>query len=362
MKLLPADFYEFCTPWPEPVHDEVLGMSCLEEIKPFRLGMSVFRGNDFHLVSGLQHVRKRNQLHIDFRGNRLASYLRMDHVSKIQCCRTILDGLLFPLRSEYQYSGGSQVIMDDVQKFERIDIRANENFLHLGQPLVHFIVILTYIAVLLICPMRGDTFLRNVIHTLGANLHLDPDTSLAHQCTMQGLISVALGMLHPVAHTVCLVPVNSCDYGEYVITLISFSLLVILLRGIEDNPYGIEVVDLLEGNLLGDHLVPDGVRRLHALLDFEIETGIVQRLADRFYEFVNALFLVGHVAVYLGADVIIGIRLLVTQPDVLHLGLDLIETEPVRQRNENEHGLAQNLVALVFRHEFDGAAIVQTVS
>ena len=108
--------------------------------------------------------------------------------------------------------------------------------------------------------------------------------------------------------------------------------------------------------------MPDGVRRLHALLDFEIETGIVKRLADRFYEFVNALFLVGHVAVYLGADVVIGIRLLVTQPDVLHLGLDLIETEPVRQRNENEHGLAQNLVALVFRHEFDGAAIVQTVS
>lgn len=267
-----------------------------------------------------------------------------------------------PLRSEYQYSGGSQVIMDDIQKFERVDVRAYENFLHFGQPLVHFIVILTYIAVLLICPMRGNTFLCNVIHTLGAYLHLNPDTGLAHQCTMQGLVSVALGMLHPISYAVGLVPVNSCNYGEYVITLVSFRLLVIFLRGIEDNPYGIEVVDLLEGNLLGDHLVPDGVRRLHSLLDFEIETGIVQCLADRFYEFVNALFLVGHVAVDLGADVIIGVRLLVTQPDVLHLGLDLIETEPVRQRNENEHGLAQNLVALVFRHEFDGAAIVQTVS
>ena len=209
--------------------------------------------------------------------------------------------------------------MDDIQKFERIDVRAYENFLHLGQPLVHFIVILTYIAVLLISPMRGNTFLRDVIHSLGANLYLDPDTCLAHQCTMQGLISVALGMLHPVAYAVCLIPVNSCDYGEYVITLISFRLLVIFLRGIEYNPYCIEVVDLLEGNLLGDHLVPDGVRRLHALLDLKIETGIVQGLADRFYEFVNALFLVGHVAVDLGADVVIGIRLLVAQPDVLHL-------------------------------------------
>ena len=79
-------------------------------------------------------------------------------------------------------------------------------------------------------------------------------------------------MLHPVTYAVGLVPVNSCNYGEYVITLVSFSLLVIFLRGIEDNPYCIEVVDLLEGNLLGDHLVPDGVRRLHALLDFEIKT------------------------------------------------------------------------------------------
>ena len=84
-------------------------------------------------------------------------------------------------------------------------------------------------------------------------------------------------------------------------------------------------------------------------------------IADRTYEFVNAFLLVGHVPVDLGADVVIGIRLLVPQPDVFHFRLHLVQSKPVGQRYEYEHGFAQNLVTLVFRHEFDGAAVVQAV-
>ena len=114
------------------------------------------------------------------------------------------------------------------------------------------------------------------------------------------------------------------------VALISLRLLVgVCGSRIEDDSHGIEVVDLLEGYLLGNHLVPDGVRCLYPLLYLEIETCLFEGIADRTYEFVNAFLLVGHVPVDLGTDVVIGIRLLVPQPDVFHFGLHLVQSEPV---------------------------------
>ena len=209
--------------------------------------------------------------------------------------------------------------MYDVQKFEGIDIRADENFLDFGQPLVHLIVILAYVAVLLVCPMCSDTFLRDVIHPLRPDLNLDPDARLAHKSTVKRLVAIALWMLDPVPHAVRLVSVKSCNYGEYVIALVTFSFIDIDRNRIENYPYRIEVIDLFEGNLLGNHLVPDGIRSLYPLLYLEIESRLLQCLPDRFDELVNALFLVGHVPVDLGADFIVRVRFLIPQPDVLHL-------------------------------------------
>ena len=113
--------------------------------------------------------------------------------------------------------------------------------------------------------------------------------------------------------------------------------------------------------MLGLHLVPDGIRCLDSLLHPEIEAGIFERLVYRRNEFVYALFLVGNVAVDLGADVIVCLRLLVAQLDVLHLGLYSVQAQAVGERNEDEHCLAKYLVPFVLRHVLDGAAVVEPV-
>ena len=283
----------------------------------------------------------------------------MNQIREIKGCGTFLDGFLFSLRSEDENSGGGQVFVDDIEQFKGIDIWTYQDFLDLGKPFVHFAVIFADIAVLLVRPVGCNTFLCNVIHSPCPDLNLDPDTGIAHQCAVESFISIALRVLDPIAYPLGLISVKSCYYGEYVVALISLRLLVVVCGSrIEDDSHCIEVVDLLEGYLLGNHLVPDGVRCLYPLLYLEIETCLFEGIADRTYEFVNAFLLVGHVPVDL---VVIGIRLLVPQPDVFHFGLHLVQSEPVGQRYEYEHGLAQNLVTLVFRHEFDGAAVVQTV-
>ena len=64
--------------------------------------------------------------------------------------------------------------MNDIQKFKSIDIRADENLLHFGEPLVHLTVILADIAVLLIGPVCSDTFFGDVVHAFRANLDFYP--------------------------------------------------------------------------------------------------------------------------------------------------------------------------------------------
>ena len=177
---------------------------------------------------------------------------------------------------------------------------------------------------------------------------------------MQSLISVVLRMFYPVTHAVRLIPVNSSDYREYVITLVSLTFMRILCR-IEDYADCIKVIYLLESQLFGDHLVPDRIRRFHPSFDLEIESGVCQCLPDRADELVDALLLVGQVSVNLRCDVVVCIRFFIAEPDVLHFRLHLIQTETVSQRHEDVHGLAQDLVTLVLRHEFYGTAVMQPV-
>ena len=163
--------------------------------------------------------------------------------------------------------------MDNVEELESIDVRAYEYFLYLGKPLVHLAVVFPDVAVLLVCPVCGYALLGNVVHPPGAYLDLDPESPYAHESAVEGFVTVALGMLDPVPDPVGLVPVNACDYGEYVVALVSFR-----LRGgsvgRENDSDRIEVIDLFERDVLGLHLVPDGIWRLYPFLDAEIEAGI----------------------------------------------------------------------------------------
>ena len=250
--------------------------------------------------------------------------------------------------------------MDDVEEFERAHVGADEYLLDLGQPLVHLAVVLADIAFVLVCPVGGDTLLGYVVHALGAYLHFDPDAYLAHQGAVKRLVAVALRMPHPVADAAGLVLVNARDDGEDAVALAALGLLGVGGRG-EDDADGIQVVHLLELHVLGAHLVPDGIRGLDALLYHEVESGLLEGRGDGRDELVYALVLVHDALVDAAGDLAESLGLLVFQPDVLHLGLHLVETQAVRQGDEDEHRLAEDLVPLVFGHELYGAAVVQTV-
>ena len=107
--------------------------------------------------------------------------------------------------------------------------------------------------------------------------------------------------------------------------------------------------------------MPDGVRGLDPLFYFKPDSCICQRCVDRSNKFIDFLILVANVAVDLGCNRVECLGFLITQPDIFHFRFYTIKTKPVGEGNEDEHGLAQYLVSLVFRHELYGAAIVEPV-
>ena len=139
------------------------------------------------------------------------------------------------------------------------------------------------------------------------------------------------------------------------------SLRLVVRSAVKDDPYGIKVIDLLECHTLGVHLMPYRVWGLDPLPDLECHAGCLQGGLYRSDEIIDLLLLVAKVLVDLCSYVVECIRFLISEPDVFHFRFDSIKTKSVGKRNEYEHGLAENLVSLVLRHELNGPAVMQTV-
>ena len=110
------------------------------------------------------------------------------------------------------------------------------------------------------------------------------------------------------------------------------------------------------------HLVPNGVRSLHACLEFVVDTHLVERLFYRTGELTEE-----HVALFLrrsklALDGSILFRMLVFEAEVFEFGLDFVETEAVGKRSVDVERLAGNLVLLVGGLTCESAHIVKAVA
>ena len=92
---------------------------------------------------------------------------------------------------------------------------------------------------------------------------------------MQTLVAVGLRNGNPVAHTVGIWCVEVADNRVYKPTL----RLLLLLRTVDDNAQGKDIVYTLKWHLLLAHLVPNRVYRLGAALDVVVDARVVHSLA-----------------------------------------------------------------------------------
>ena len=118
------------------------------------------------------------------------------------------------------------------------------------------------------------------------------------------------------------------------------SLRLIAGCAVKYDAYSVQVVYLFKCNAFCVHLVPDGIRSLDPFLDLESDSGSLERFTYGSNELIDFLITIMNVPVDVGCYAVEGVRLFITQPDVLHFGFYSIETEPVGEWYENKHRLA----------------------
>ena len=117
------------------------------------------------------------------------------------------------------------------------------------------------VALVLVFPVCGDTFLCHLVHLLASYLYLYPFAVCAHECGVECLVAVGPWLVHPVAQTVGMGVVQLCECYVYVEALV---VLVTSFARIEYDTYCKYVVYILKCHMLLLHLVPDGVGRFYA--------------------------------------------------------------------------------------------------
>ena len=128
-----------------------------------------------------------------------------------------------------------------------------------------------------------------------------------------------------------------------------------------DDADGKDVEHLVEGNVLLLHLHPDGVWAFHSRLDGIVDAHFVKALADGRDEGRSE-----DVACLLGGsqfvkDVLIGLRVLIVEGEILEFRLDLVESEAVGNRGEDIECFTCNLILLRREHARKRAHVVETV-
>ena len=210
----------------------------------------------------------------------------MDGECKIQC-RTVLRHCFdFTFRSEDKYFRSEQVQFDGIQKVHGIRLRIIQNFLDGTQPFFQFALVLTASA-FFIFPVCGKALFGYIIHPLAAYLHFYPLAFVAHQSYVKCLIAVGFRMAYPVAQAVWVRFIN-LGYGYvYVKALVEFFFRIF---GTEDDTDGQNIIYFFKCDMLGLHLVPDGIRGFDSCYQLIADTHFVQLCADRCCKFTEYFF------------------------------------------------------------------------
>ena len=119
--------------------------------------------------------------------------------------------------------------------------------------------------------MGGHAVLGDLVHLLGADLHLEGQAVRADDRGVEGLISVGLWSADIVLEAAQNGLVEIMDDTQNVVAV---------PHRVHDHPEGEQVEDLVEGLVLAEHLAVDGVGVLDPAVDDVIDVQLLQPVVD----------------------------------------------------------------------------------
>ena len=307
-----------------------------DEVQPVLLGRLGGRGHHFHLVAALQQVAQGHVLAVDLGARAPASQAGVDVEGKVEHGSPLGQLEQVAFGGEHKHLVFIQLQLEAVHGLQVV-VRTLQCFAHGGEPFIQSAFPLDAF----VSPVSGQSALGNVVHALGAYLHLHPLAFGPHDGDVQRLVAVALGHGKPVAQAFRVRLVHVRHYGVHLPAL----LLLLFGCGVEDDADGKQVVHPLEGALLLLHLLVDGVDGLGASLDVELQSGLLQLPPYGGDEGGYVAVARGLGLVQLVLDVVVHVVLGVLQREVFQLRLQLVQSQLVGQRGVEVGGLACHFAA-----------------
>ena len=188
-------------------------------------------------------------------------------VCQVECGAVLRHSLDLSFGGKDKDFGGIEIQFYGVEEVERIGLWVIEYLLDGVQPGLE-LVITRILAFALVFPVCGNTTFSNLVHLFTTYLHLNPLAALAHEGCVQSLVAVCAGLAYPIAQTVGVRVVELCKGNVYLET---FIVLILSFAWCEYDAHGKDVIDVLKGDMLLLHLVPDGVGRFHTSDDVVFE-------------------------------------------------------------------------------------------
>ena len=320
-----------------------------------------FRGEDLYLVTTIQLMTQGHELMVHLRADAVAAEEGVDGEGKIEGGSSRRHRLDFSLWGEDEDLRGEEVQLDGVEEVHGVGLWVVEDLLDGAQPVVELVLVLRVFLfnTVLVFPVGSETLLRDLVHTVRTDLYLYPSALLRHQRHVECLIAVGLGVGEPVAQTIGVRLVDLRDGHVDVEALVD--LLFPDSRG-EDDAHGEDVVDLLEGDVLVLHLVPDGVGGLHTFLDLILDTHLLQGVLDGVGELGKQFVARNLCRKQLPFDGCKVIGMLELETEVLKFRLYLVQSQAVSQWCIDVERLTSDLILLVGRLRVEGAHVLQTVA
>src|SRR5688572_3494145 len=321
------------------------------EVRPGRIWRRALGGDDFDGLAVTKRRAQRNQPPIDLRRDAAVADVGVHGIGKVDTGRAARQAAYFALGREHVNLVREQVDLDALEKLLRATALLDLD--ELLQPLARAIAVRAIARVArLVLPVRRDARLRNLVHVLGTDLHLDRHPVRTKQRRVQRLVAVCPGdgdvVLEPPRHRL----VHAVHAAKRAVAGID---------GLDHDTEPVHVDDLAERDLLAPHLLVDAVRILLTSLDARADCGPVERRSQRIRDSADHLFLVALGTAHRVLDDTVAARIHRAEAEILELGLDRMHAEPVCDRRVDVERLARNGASLRERHGAQRAHVVRAI-
>ena len=253
----------------EPLANLAAGLAASGNLHPVPAGtLGVLGGEDLHDVAVFQHMVQRDDPAVHLGAHHPVAHGGVDGVGKVDGRGAGGQVLHVAARCEDEHLIGEHI---DLQRVDIVlCVRALLVFQQTADPLVAPFGA-GALAVLLVFPVGGHAVLGDLVHLLGADLHLEGQAVRADDRGVEGLISVGLWSADIVLEAAQNGLVEIMDDTQNVVAV---------PHRVHNHPEGEQVEDLVQALVLVEHLPVDGVGMLHPAVDDVIDVQLLQPVVD----------------------------------------------------------------------------------